>query len=138
MFVLDLESSILIDKPVEEVLSYMGDIENEHEWQSYLREWEILPNPDQNGVGTIRRYTNRYMGRTLTNAYQVNEYEPNGKVTYQSTPDATVHATGGQIWDPINGRTKVNFIFNLDWGISGGIFSSLSSGGFTCAHWKTT
>jgi uncharacterized membrane protein len=38
MFVLDLESSIVINKPVKEVFAYMDDIEKEHVWQPHLKE----------------------------------------------------------------------------------------------------
>jgi uncharacterized membrane protein len=116
MFVLDLEGSILINRPVEEVFSYMDDIEKEHEWQPYLREWEQSPDPNQNGVGTIRRYANRYMGRSFTNVYQILEYEPNIKVMYKSTPEAAVQAEGGTLWEPVNGATKTTFIFKPELG----------------------
>ncbi|UCD41013.1 MAG: SRPBCC family protein, partial [Chloroflexota bacterium] len=67
MFELDLEDSIVINKPLEEVFTYMDDIEREHEWQPYLRNWEQSSDPHQNGVRTIRKYENRYMGRSFTN-----------------------------------------------------------------------
>ena len=116
MFVLDLEGSILINRPVEEVFAYMDDIEKEHEWQPYLREWEQSPDPNQNGVGSVRRYDNRYMGRSFTNVYQILEYEPNIKVMYKSTPEAAVQAEGGTLWEAVNGGTKVTFIFKPELG----------------------
>ena len=111
MFELDLVDSIIINRPVEEVFSYMDDIEREHEWQPYLRNWQQSPDANQNGVGTIRRYNNRYMGRSFTNEYQVVEYEPNKKVMYESTPQAAVQAKGGTLWESASGGTKVAFIF---------------------------
>ena len=82
MFELDLEDSIVINRPLEEVFNYMEDIEREHEWQPYLRNWEQTPDPNQNGVGTIRRYDNRYMGRSFSNEYEAVIYEPMEKVMY--------------------------------------------------------
>ncbi len=111
MFVLDLEDSIVINKTVEEVFSYMDDIEREHEWQPYLRGWRQSPDQNQNGVGTVRRYDNQYMGRSFTNEYRIVEYERNKKVMYESTPEAAVQARGGTLWEPSNGGTKVTFIF---------------------------
>lgn len=116
MFVLDLEGSVVINKTVEEVFSYMDDIAKEHEWQPYLEDWEQSPDPNQNGVGTVRRYENRYMGRSFTNVYQIVEYEPNKKVMYQSTPEAAVQAEGGTLWEPSNGGTQVTFIFKPELG----------------------
>jgi uncharacterized membrane protein len=111
MFELDLEDNITINRPVEDVFSYMDDIEREHEWQPYLRDCQQSPDPSQNGVGTIRRYDNHYMGRSFTNEYQVVEYEANKKVMYESTPAAAVQAKGGTLWEPAKGGTKVTFIF---------------------------
>jgi uncharacterized membrane protein len=116
MFVLDLEGSVVINKTVEEVFSYMDDIAKEHEWQPYLEDWEQSPDPNQNGGGTVRRYENRYMGRSFTNVYQIVEYEPNKKVMYQSTPEAVVQAEGGTLWEPSNGGTQVTFIFKPELG----------------------
>jgi uncharacterized membrane protein len=111
MFELDLEDSIVIKRPLEEVFNYMDDIEKEHEWQPYLRKWEQSPDPHQNGVGTIRRYDNRYMGRSFSNEYEVVVYEPMERVMYMSTPQAAVQAEGGTLWEAANGGTKVTLLF---------------------------
>ena len=111
MFILDLEDSIVIDKPLEEVFAYMDDIEREHEWQPYLLGWEQSPDPKQNGVGTIRMYDNRYMGRSFTNEYEVTVYEPLKRVMYVSPPKAAVQAEGGTLWERSNGGTRVTFLF---------------------------
>jgi uncharacterized membrane protein len=94
MFMLELEDSIVISRLVEDVFPYMDDIEREHEWQPHLKEWKQTPDPRKNGVGTVRRYVNHYMGRRFTNAYIITEYEPNKKVMYESTADAAVQAKG--------------------------------------------
>jgi uncharacterized membrane protein len=116
MFVLDLEDSIVINKPLEEVFTYMDDIEREHEWQPYLLGWEQSPDPKQNGVGTIRKYDNRYMGRSFTNEYEVTVYDPMIKVMYVSTPNAAVQAAGGTLWERTSGGTKVTFLFKPNLG----------------------
>ena len=94
MFELNLEDSIIINRPVEEVFAYMDDIEKEHEWQPYLESWEQSLDPNQNREGTIRRYDNRYMGRSFTNEYEVVVYEPLKRVLYVSTPEAAVQSEG--------------------------------------------
>ena len=45
MFALEMEDSIVINRPVEEVFSYMDDIENERVWQQ---------KPNENSIGTER------------------------------------------------------------------------------------
>jgi uncharacterized membrane protein len=117
MFTLEMEDSIVIDRPVKEVFAYMDDIENEHEWQPYLREWTQQPNRNENSVGTERRYVNQYMGRRFVNVYVVTEYEAKRRVMYESTSEAAVQAIGGQTWEAIEeGATKVTFIFRPELG----------------------
>ena len=106
----------MINRPVEEVFAYMDEISKEKEWQPYLKEWEQTPDPQRNGVGTVRRYVNQYMGRRFTNVYVITEYEPNRKVMYESTPEAAVQAEGGQLWERVEGGTKVTFVFRPELG----------------------
>lgn len=53
MFVLELEGNKIFDRPIEEVFAYMDDIENEHEWLPYLRQWEQSPNPVQRSYSRL-------------------------------------------------------------------------------------
>jgi len=116
MFVLNLQGSVVIDRPVDEVFRYMDDIEREHEWQPYLREWEQTPDSNQNGVGSIRRYENKYLGRSFTNVYGTTEYEPNRKAMFRSTAEAAVQAEGGTLVEPTNGGTRVTIVFTPELG----------------------
>ena len=50
MFTLDLEGSVIIDRPLEEVWAFMEDPERAGEWQPYLVELLQVP-PDQMGAG---------------------------------------------------------------------------------------
>ncbi len=86
----------MFELDLEEMFTYMDDIEREHESQPYLRNWEQSPDPHQNGVGTIRKYENRYMGWSFMNEYEVTIYEPMKSVMYVSTPRAAVQAEGGR------------------------------------------
>ena len=116
MLTLEMEDSIVINRPVAEVFAYMDNIENEYEWQPYLREWE-QHSPDENGVGTERRFVNQYMGRRFVNVYVVTEYESNQLVMYRSRPEAAVQAVGGQTWEAVeDGATKVTLIFKPELG----------------------
>jgi hypothetical protein len=101
----------MFELDLEEMFTYMDDIEREHESQPYLRNWEQSPDPHQNGVGTIRKYENRYMGWSFMNEYEVTIYEPMKSVMYVSTPRAAVQAEGGTLWELTNGGTKVTFLF---------------------------
>ena len=107
------ETSIVIDRPVEEVFAYMEDIYREREWQPYIREVQRIP-ADGGGVGTIRRYTNHYLGRSFENVYETTVYEPNQRVAYSSTPEAAVQATGETRWEAVEEGTRVTMVFDPD------------------------
>lgn len=107
-FKLELQDNVLIQRPIEAVFEYMDDIEREHEWQPWLEKWEQTPDPAQNGVGSVRRYWNHFMGRRFVNAYEITEYQHPQRVMYVSTPDAAVQASGGTLWEAVDaGSTKV-------------------------------
>ncbi len=103
---LEYEYSIVINRPVEEVFSYMQDIDRERDWQPGLREAHQTP-AGEPGVGTKRRYVSEFLGKRFHNEYVNTAYVPNRRVAYESTPESDTEATGEVIWDPANGGTRV-------------------------------
>lgn len=100
------EESIIIRRPVEDVFEYMQDIGREHEWQPNLREAEQMPEGEP-GVGTKRRYVNRFMGKRIQNVYVYTVYEPNHRVAYRSTGESDTQAAGEVTWQVMENRAKV-------------------------------
>jgi uncharacterized membrane protein len=100
------ESSIVIDRPVDEVFDYMQDIDREREWQPNLREAEQSPEGEP-GVGTRRRYISEFMGKRFENVYVNAIYEPNRRVAYESAPDSDTQAQGEVIWEAVDSGTRV-------------------------------
>jgi uncharacterized membrane protein len=100
------ESSIIIDRPVDEVFEYMQDIDREHEWQPNLREAEQSPEgaPD---VGTRRRYVSEFMGKRFENIYVNTIFEPNRRVAYKSAPGSDTQAQGEITWEPVENGARV-------------------------------
>jgi len=103
---LEYESSITINRPVEEVFAYMQDTEREHEWQPNLREAEQSPAGEQ-GVGTRRRYVSEFMGKRFENIYVNTIYEANRRVAYRSAPDSDTEAEGELTWEAVADGTRV-------------------------------
>ncbi|MGD2217692.1 MAG: SRPBCC family protein [Gemmatimonadales bacterium] len=100
------ESTIVIDRPVDEVFDYMQDIDREREWQPNLREAEQSPEGEP-GVGTRRRYISEFMGKRFENVYVNAIYEPNRRVAYKSAPDSDTQAQGEVIWEAVDSGTRV-------------------------------
>jgi len=98
--------SILIQRPVADVFSYMDDVSREHEWQPNLRGAEQEP-PGAAAVGTRRHYTSEIMGRSVKNSYEVKAYEPNQRVVLESMPGSTVSAANEILWASEDAGTRI-------------------------------
>jgi carbon monoxide dehydrogenase subunit G len=98
--------SILIQRPVADVFSYMDDVSREHEWQPNLRGAEQEP-PGAAAVGTRRHYTSEFMGRSVKNSYEVKAYEPNQHVVLESMPGSTVSAANEILWASEDAGTRI-------------------------------
>ena len=112
---LEYEENIVIQRPIEEVFSYMQDIEREHEWQPNLREAEQDP-PGEPQVGTKRRYVSEFMGVRFENRYINTVYERNSRVAYKTAPDSDTEAEGEVIWEAVEGGTRVTMRARADLG----------------------
>ncbi len=98
--------SVVIERPVEDVFSYMDDIEREPEWQPNLREVAQSP-AGQPGVGTEKRYVSEFMGRRFENTYVNTVYEPNRRVAYTIKPGSDLQGEGEIRWEAVQEGTKV-------------------------------
>ena len=111
MFTLNLEGIIVINKPLEEVWTFMDDPERAGEWQPYLVELRQEP-PDQSGVGTEQFYTFQYLGRRFSNHYVVTAYEPMRLTAFESLPDSSIQATGENRFESVDNGTELTVAFN--------------------------
>jgi uncharacterized membrane protein len=99
-------SSIVIDRPVQEVFEYMDDIAREKEWQSNLVSAQQDP-PGPTRVGTLKRYTSRFMGREIKNTYKVTEFEPGRRVVYETQKGSAIDARSEIVCEAVGQGTKV-------------------------------
>ena len=78
-----LVSSVVIDRPDEEVFAVISDFSRNPEWQRGMRsaQWTTEP-PIQ--VGSTYQQVARFLGRDVITAFEVIAYEPNRSVTIQS------------------------------------------------------
>ena len=110
MHTLDLEGSVIIRRPLEEVWAFMEDPERAGDWQPYLVELRQEP-PGNNGIGTEQFYIFQYLGRRFSNHYVVTEYEPMERSAYKSLPDSSIQATGENLFEPLDDGTRLTMTF---------------------------
>ncbi|MDX1436119.1 MAG: SRPBCC family protein [Anaerolineales bacterium] len=115
MFTLDLESSIVIGRPLNVVWDFMDDPQRADEWQPYLVSLEQIP-PDRMGVGTEQIYHFSYLGRKFMNHYVVTVYEPQKRSGFKSLPDSAIQASGENRFEAVEGGTKLTIAFRPEIG----------------------
>jgi carbon monoxide dehydrogenase subunit G len=111
--VINVEVSIVINRPLDEVFAILSDLENNLKWRSGMIEAKKT-SAGPIGVGTTYRMINNVLGLRIEGEVEVTEYEPNRKY-------ATVNKSGAPIetrrtFEPLEGRTRVTFIVKAELG----------------------
>lgn len=79
-----VETTVQIDRPSEEVFTYISNFENNPEWQSgQLKAKFTTDGPLR--VGSTYDQVAKFLGRQVVSTFEVVEYEPNRKVKASST-----------------------------------------------------
>ena len=77
------EMSIIIKRPVEEVFSFVSDLENGPQWQTGLFEVRHITK-DPIGIGSQFASVRKFLGRKLEGVVEIFVYEPNQKMVIKS------------------------------------------------------
>jgi uncharacterized membrane protein len=75
---INLELSIVINRPLEQVFAYMSDSTHERLWSSGVVDIRQTPEGQMN-KGTVITEARNFMGRTIESRSEIVEYEPNRK-----------------------------------------------------------
>jgi carbon monoxide dehydrogenase subunit G len=98
----------MVDRPVEQVFAFLGDLENNMKWRpGQIEAKKISVGPI--GVGTTYRMVNSVLGRRLEGEAEVTEYEPNRKFT-SIGKSGFMPITAQRIFEPVEESTRVTFI----------------------------
>lgn len=107
-----IESSVRINKPVEEVFAFVANIENLPLWAGPVTEAkQISEGPI--GVGTTQVQVAQFLGQQVETTQEVTEYELNNKLSTKSTSGPLpleIHYT----FEPVGGGTEILLEGNLD------------------------
>ncbi len=79
-----VETSVVINKPPEEVFAYVADFSNFPNWQKGLDQI-ILTSEGPTGVGSTWRETRKVMGRRMETTAEITEWEENSRTAMRST-----------------------------------------------------
>jgi uncharacterized membrane protein len=102
----DVVTSAVIGRPVEEVAAYAGDPTNAPDWYENIGsvEWST---PPPVAVGSRMDFVATFLGRRLAYTYEVVELEP-GRRMVMRTADGPFPMETTYTWEPVDpGRTRM-------------------------------
>jgi uncharacterized protein YndB with AHSA1/START domain len=97
---IQVEKSVVIDKPVREVFSFVSNHNNTTKWQGGVE--AVIPEGPSNAVGSRYTEVRKFMGQEMKSTMEITRFEPNarwaakvikGPVPYEVT--ATFEESGG-------------------------------------------
>jgi uncharacterized membrane protein len=100
-----VERSIVIDKPVDQVWTFVHDPAKDPLWQTTLLESQQLTEGPI-GIGTKVREVRNFLGRRVEMAWEFTEYEPNRRSAIRAV-SGPVPLSGGYALEPVDGGTKL-------------------------------
>ena len=116
-----LESSVTINRPVEEVFAFLSNYENDPKWSSATIEG-TKTSEGPIGVGTTWRSVSKVFGRRSESELEYIEYELNRKITIRQTSGPYPH-TFHVTLELVEGGTKINFAGEFE---PGGFFGKIA------------
>jgi carbon monoxide dehydrogenase subunit G len=111
-----VQVTIVINRPLEEVFGFLSDLENNLKWRPGMIEAN-KKSTGPIGVGTTYRMINNFFGRRIEGEAVVTEYEPHRK--YATTNKSGLQIKTQRTFEPVDGGTMVTFSV---WTELGGIF----------------
>jgi uncharacterized protein YndB with AHSA1/START domain len=103
----NVEISVNIDRPVEEVFAYLSDVERIPEWNSMVD--EVVPSERPLRVGSTAHLKMRLLGRRIEATLEVVELEPNRRVVVMT--GAPISVTDTWTFEAL-GENRSRLIYN--------------------------
>ena len=110
---INVQVSIVINRPLEEVFSFLSNLQNNLKWRSGMIKAEKISD-DPVGVGTTYRMINNFFGRRIEGEAVVTEYELNRK--YATMNKSGLPIKTQRMFESVEGGTKVTFSVETELG----------------------
>lgn len=109
-----VESSVVINRPIEACFAYLADLANDVEWR---REWidAEQTTDDPHGVGARYRLTGALLGRRIATVYETIAYEPNRLAAWKAV-SGPLPLTFSRAFEAVEGGTRVTMRYEGDLG----------------------
>jgi uncharacterized membrane protein len=103
-----LNDDIVIDRPVEQVFTFVSNLENAPKWQSDLVT-STLDTAGPIGVGSKFREVTKVLGRKVDALCEITEYDYPTKMAFKATSAAGMDYDGVYIAEPSGADTRLRF-----------------------------
>jgi uncharacterized membrane protein len=104
--VIEVEHTVEIDRPAEEVFGYLTDVSRLPEWQSSAESAEL---EGELGNGALVREVRTFMGRRAASTLEVTEYKPPRRFCLRVV-DGPIRYSVEHDVEELDGRTRVRFV----------------------------
>jgi uncharacterized membrane protein len=101
-----IASSVVIEKPVDEVFAFVVDMGNEAKWQSSVVEAELTSEGPM-GAGSTGREVRMLMGRRVETSYRITEWDANRRYSLEST-SGPISVQAAYTFEPTDVGTKLS------------------------------
>ena len=109
-----IESSVVINGPVEEVFAFANDPDNDAQWQTgVLESKQTSEGPI--GIGATSSNVIQFLGQRIESTTEVTEYEPNMKVSTKAT-SGPIPFNSTSTFESVEGGTKVTTVAEIEFG----------------------
>ncbi len=114
-------TSIVIQRPIEEVFAFVTDARNSPQWQASSGLQRIQQVPESPvGVGTRITEVWKFMGIESESISEVTEYEANRRFARRTLNNSGPIREGVMTFEPVSGGTQVTSVVQVQ---AGGLFA---------------
>jgi carbon monoxide dehydrogenase subunit G len=101
-----IETSVLVNQPIDKVFEYVTTPENDHEWYIGVESRDHTPD-EPAGVGSTSQSTIRFLGVHMTVDWEVTGYDPPNSIKVKTTKGPVSVQAGYKFEAVAEGQTKV-------------------------------
>jgi uncharacterized membrane protein len=107
-----VESSVVIDRPIEVCFAYLADLGNDVEWR---REWVAAERTSEGpaGVGARYRLTAKVFGRPAATVNETIAYEPNRSAAWKAV-SGPLPLTFSRAFEDVEGGTRITMRYEME------------------------
>src|SRR4030095_9032728 len=106
---INVEESIVINRPIEEVFVFVANFENHPKWESNFQKVKLLTSTPS-GVGTTYQCELKLPGQTATSKFEITEYEINKKIAFEAEATGPAKPNGSFLFEPVADGTRVTLV----------------------------